>query len=147
MCLDIAVKAHEHQIDKLGFPYVLHPIRVARLVGDHYILKGLAVLHDVDEDYGLDKFDTSFLKKRHRNVLGLLTHDKKISYKSYINGVLSNMIATKIKKCDVCDNLDPKRISELRKIDPDTASRLVEKYTFALDKLDHSVERCKNEKL
>ena len=47
--LEIAVKAHEGQVDKNGVAYILHPLAVAGLL-ETLELKTIAVLHDTIED-------------------------------------------------------------------------------------------------
>lgn len=55
--LDVAVQAHEGQLRKYtDDPYVVHPIRVARMVGDAFpdiTMIAAAYLHDVIEDCGM----------------------------------------------------------------------------------------------
>ncbi len=47
--IQLAVKAHSGQVDKVGQPYILHPLRVMfRLANE--IEMTVAVLHDVIED-------------------------------------------------------------------------------------------------
>ena len=41
----------------------------------------------------------------------LLTHDKKVPYKKYIENIKTNKIALKVKLADLEDNLDIKRIA------------------------------------
>ena len=45
----LASQVHQGQRDKLGKPYILHPIAVASLVDD-FELKTIAMLHDTIED-------------------------------------------------------------------------------------------------
>lgn len=68
--IELAVNAHAGQLDKVGIPYILHPLRVMLAVSDlpvHYmsgtVLKAdtnamiVAVLHDVVEDTDVEADD------------------------------------------------------------------------------------------
>lgn len=129
--LEIAVLAHFDQKDKLGKVYIDHPLRVSSRV-DGYLLKSIALLHDVDEDCGLDEFDTSDFPDIVFDVLDLLYHHKNEPYKDYIKKIKTSRLATKVKIADLMDNTDLDRLDELYQKDPKTALRLAKKYVWAL---------------
>ena len=130
--LVIAGLAHYGQRDKLGNPYIDHPIRVSMLL-DTYLSKSIALLHDVDEDDELSKYDMSGFPDIYFEMLDLLTHHKRMSYMEYVMKLSTSALATKVKIADLMDNTDPKRLDELYKHDPKTALRLAEKYLWALE--------------
>lgn len=109
---EIAVQAHQGQVDKNGVPYICHPIAVAQKC-PYYTAKCVAMLHDVLEDteltsenllaMGVEEYIVECVEK--------LTHDPKIPYLDYIQDIIDtrdiNIIS--VKYADLCDNLDPMR--------------------------------------
>lgn len=112
LATEIAVQAHNGQVDKNGVPYICHPIIVAQRCLS-YSAKCVAMLHDVLEDtevtaqdllkMGIEKYIVECVEK--------LTHDPKVSYLDYIQDIIDtqdlNIIS--VKHADLCDNLDPMR--------------------------------------
>jgi len=131
---EISSLAHFDQKDKLGEPYIDHPIRVAKQL-DGYLLKTIAILHDVNEDYGLDEFDMDDFPEIVFDVLDLLYHNKQTSYKDYIKEIKTSSLATKVKIADLMDNTDFERLDKIYEDDPETALRLAKKYVWALEYL------------
>lgn len=129
--LEIAIIAHYDQRDKLGEPYIDHPIRVSMSL-DTYISKSLGLLHDVDEDDSLYNYDMSDYPDIYLEILDLLRHHKRMPYKEYIMKLSTSALATKVKIADLMDNTDSKRLDALYKIDPKTALRVAKKYVWAL---------------
>jgi len=132
--LSVALHAHKHQVDKLGMPYIDHPIRVS-LNFDDPILKSISVLHDVIEDAPINLMDQYYFSKDVYEVLDLLTHTKYDSYHKYIRKLSVNPMAVKVKIADLIDNTDPHRMKKLYEIDPKTAIRVSKKYIWALQYL------------
>lgn len=109
--IQIAVKAHEGQKDKAGQPYILHPLRVM-LRTDSEIERICAVLHDVIEDTPITLQilrDEGFAPEV-LNVLDLLTKRKGESYDDFINRILTNETACRVKLADLADNMNLSRI-------------------------------------
>lgn len=130
------IDAHRDQTNKLGESYIEHPLRVATvyLKNEDYIIKSIGLLHDVKEDcYDIDTSYFEEYKLAVDRALYLLTHDKQMSYKDYIDKIINNKIATKVKIADLLDNSDPERLDALYKKDPKTALRLAKKYKWALE--------------
>ena len=128
-----ATKYHVAQRDKVGEPYILHPIRVMLAVST-LPEKCVAVLHDVIED-------TSCTEQELReNFTGEITDAvvaiskvKGETYKEYLKRVKENPIARTVKIADVRDNASPVR---LYKLDPETVQRLTKKYLTAIQYLE-----------
>ena len=111
--IEIALSAHNNQVDKDGRPYILHPLRVM-LKMDTEVEQIAAVLHDVLEDSDLSSFS---LRERGASqeiltVLDHLTHRKNESYEEFILRVRQNPIAKKIKLADLWDGMDLRRLPE-----------------------------------
>jgi (p)ppGpp synthase/HD superfamily hydrolase len=110
--IEIAVTAHKGQVDKAGKPYILHPLRLMfKLQTENEMI--VAVLHDVveDTDWTIEKLEAEGFDEEVLNAVKLLTHDKKVPYKKYIEAMKPNKIALKVKLADLEDNLDIKRIA------------------------------------
>jgi len=129
----LAVKYHEGQVDKLGKPYVEHPIRVMKQCGNEDE-KIVALLHDIVEDTPVtfadlrqEGFDKHIIK-----AIDCITHREGESYHEYLNRVKSNPIATWVKRYDLQDNMDLDRLPNITDKD---LSRL-EKYLYAYNELE-----------
>ena len=133
--IEIAVEAHSGQTDKAGAAYILHPLRVMMsLEGEDDLIVG--VLHDVIEDC------PDWTPERLRDegfsttVLMALAHVTKLSededYPAFIARAAQNPIARRVKRADLLDNLDVRRLPEVTE-----KSRLrLNKYLRALEQLD-----------
>ena len=108
--LRIAVIAHAGQKDKLGYPYILHPLAVASQL-DSLDLKTVALLHDVIEDTSVtDRYllDSGIPKKLVESVM-ILTKPKDMSYESYLERVKTDPVALAVKKADLAHNTSSNR--------------------------------------
>jgi len=108
--VDLAIRAHEGQLDKRGVPFIRHPLRVMSLM--HSIDEMICgVLHDVLEDTDCDITHLKALGIPDNliNVVDILTHKKGVDYFKYIKNVQSNELARKVKLADLTDNMDPER--------------------------------------
>ncbi len=111
--IEIAVLAHKDQVDKAGKPYILHPLRLMfKMQTENEMI--VAVLHDVveDTDWTIEKLEAEGFDEAVITAVKLLTHDKKIPYKKYIEAIKTNKIALNVKLADLEDNLDIKRIAK-----------------------------------
>ena len=106
----IAYEKHHGQIDKIGMPYVFHPMHVAEMMDDE-ISTCVALLHDVveDTDMTFEELEKEFPEEVIA-PLRVLTHEKGEDYLEYIRGVKGNEIALKVKKADMAHNTDPDRM-------------------------------------
>jgi len=136
----LATKAHSNQVDKIGEPYILHPIRVM-LSCNSIECKTVAILHDVLEDTDITVMDLKQLFKEYPitivqpiiDAVVAITKIKNESYINYLAKVKNNYIATYVKKIDIKDNMSPIRTY---KLDHDTQKRLAKKYEYALHTLN-----------
>jgi len=128
--IEIAVEAHEGQIDKGGNPYILHPLRVMMSV-DGELEKIVAVLHDVVEDSNWT-FEALLAEGFSIEVIEALKSVTKESededYDLFIQRAMQNPIGRKVKIADLRDNLDVTRISDIT----DTDVKRINKYKKAL---------------
>lgn len=128
----IATTAHRGQVDKGGEPYILHPIRVM-LSGKTKIEKICGVLHDVieDTDITLEYLKNQGFSDEVLLSLDALTKRYSESYDKFINRILENEIACKVKQADLSDNMDLSRIKNPSEKD----YKRIEKYRNATNKI------------
>jgi len=126
----VATKAHEGQADKVGMPYIQHPMAVCELV-DGEQEKIVALLHDVVEDTGVTLndlrnhgFDDEIIA-----AVEAITKRKGEEFEKYLQRVKANEIALAVKFADIQHNMSPDRYE---KLPPETKERLVAKYNHAL---------------
>jgi (p)ppGpp synthase/HD superfamily hydrolase len=127
----IAEKAHAKQKRFNGEPYINHCFRVANSVGDCYLRKSVAMLHDVIEDTNITSSDLleAGLDQIIVDAVKALTKPNGVWYMSYVvDQVSKNPIAIDVKIADLCDNLN---INQLTVVDERAYNR-VHKYCEAL---------------
>lgn len=107
--IGVATAFHEGQVDKNGEPYILHPLRVMLKFTDP-IEQAAAVLHDIVEDtvISLPYLKSHGFPGRVLELVDLLTRKEGEMYMDYLERVVSDPTATRIKIADVEDNL-PRR--------------------------------------
>lgn len=135
LAVALAASVHEHQTDKGGNAYILHPLRLMmRLRTKDEELMCIAVLHDTIED-SEEKVTIETLRdlgfsERVLSALTLLTHDHKIPYDVYIKGIAVNEDAIRIKIEDLKDNSDITRLKGLRQKDFERLEKYHRAYLF-----------------
>jgi len=109
--IKIAARAHADQKDKSGQPYILHPLRVMFKMRDP-IDQIIAVLHDVLEDCDLGPFlvSTAAFPDEVLDALQLLTRVPKMPYDQYIQKIMVDPRAVRVKIADLEDNMDITRL-------------------------------------
>lgn len=112
--LVLATNSHAGQLDKGGFPYVLHPISVMYLLGDGVDeeLQCIALGHDLCEDTDVTFTQLRELGFSERVIEGIkcLTKMPGQSYDEYKAIVKSNPDSIKVKIADLRHNTDIKRL-------------------------------------
>jgi len=126
--IDLAARAHEGQTDKVGAPYIAHPVAVmGRVLTEEE--KTVAVLHDVveDTDMTLDDLREHGFDERVVGAVDALSKRPDEPLEASMRRVLDEPtgLARTVKRADLAHNGDPDRLAEL---DDDTRSRLTEKY-------------------
>jgi (p)ppGpp synthase/HD superfamily hydrolase len=125
--VQIAVRAHADQKDRYGAPYILHPLRVmSRLKTETEQIVG--ILHDVVEDT-----DCTFEALRREGfseeiiaAVDCVTKRDGEAYEDFVTRSGSNSLARVVKLADLEDNMDIRRMPELR---PDDFERLKKYHT------------------
>jgi (p)ppGpp synthase/HD superfamily hydrolase len=112
-----AYRAHEHQLDKGGMPYILHPLAVAEMMGDDEDAVIVALLHDVIEDTSVraqDLLCAGFDDKVVQSVVSISRRPGE-AYSGYLDRVKKDELATKVKLGDLRHNSDLGRLSNVDK--------------------------------
>lgn len=138
----LAVDLHDGQKDKIGLPYIFHPLRVMIAVQGHArsIHHAMAaVLHDTMEDSGVteNNLRARGVPDKVVDAVKLLTHVQNQPYKAYIEGIIesANPIALLVKYEDARDNYN--RLNMIQ--DKDLKNRLFDKYDWTIRKLRNYV--------
>lgn len=118
LALTIASRAHEGQRDKAGNDYILHPLHVAERCRSPKA-KIAALLHDTLEDthvtapYLLEQgFPTEIV-----DAVLAVTRREGEPYDEYVRRAATNPIGREVKRADLEDNMDIRRLNELSDTD------------------------------
>lgn len=138
-----ATKHHHGQFDISGMPYILHPLKVMHYVkSEDEELMAIAVLHDVVEDCFSHDFEEGYQALRDigmtvRVVEGvrILSRDKSTPYDTYIELVMTNSDAMKVKMADLRHNMDIRRLKGVT----DKDIKRIEKYARTYTKLKEKI--------
>lgn len=134
----LAVHAHAGQRDKAGAPYILHPLRLmVRLGLDATEWERMAaVLHDVVEDtsFKLPELAQLGCPAPVLEALACLTRRPDETYETFVDRVIPNAIARRVKHVDLEDNMDVLRLATISAKDLERLQR----YRAAWQKLVES---------
>lgn len=111
--IKIAKEAHKNQVDKGGNDYFNHLVSVMNKM-DTDFEKTCAILHDILEDTYITKdiLLEEGISIDVIDIVEILTRKHNEDYFKYIERILSNKIASKIKLADLEDNMNLSRIKE-----------------------------------
>jgi (p)ppGpp synthase/HD superfamily hydrolase len=116
----IAVEAHRGKQDRAGQPYILHPLRVMFNVGTEEE-RIVAVLHDVVEDHGevwpMERLRQSGFPEHILDALDCVTRRTGEDYEQFVERSRGNPIGRRVKLADLEDNMDVRRLSEVKEED------------------------------
>lgn len=131
LAIKLAAEGHINQVDKGGKPYILHPIKVMHyLKTDDMELMSIGVLHDVVDDCDISLQDLRNFGFSDRVVEGvrLMSNEEGISYEDYINRMLTNIDAVRVKLADLRHNTDVRRLKGLTEKDFKRMEKYQESY-------------------
>jgi (p)ppGpp synthase/HD superfamily hydrolase len=114
--LAIAAVAHETQTDKNGAPYLLHVIRVMQGVpAQHAAARIAAVLHDLveDTDWTLERLAAEGFSPDVLAAVDALTRRPDEPYADFITRAAAHPLARLVKRADLEDNMDLRRLAGL----------------------------------
>ncbi len=133
--IQLAAKAHQGMSDKAGKPYIFHLLRVMmRLETEEEQI--VAVLHDIveDTDHTLEELRKLGYQKKIIEAIECLTkreEEKGDRYDRFIDRVIKNPLATRVKIADLEDNMNVQRLLKSEQEDLDR----IGKYHRAWSKL------------
>lgn len=127
----IAIKAHENQLDKAGKPYILHLLRVSDK-GKTDIEKVCGLLHDLieDTDWTFDRLKQEGFSEEIIDILECLTRKEDEDYTDFIGRLSQNPTAIKVKLNDLEDNMNIIRLSELTEKDVERLKKYLKAYHY-----------------
>ena len=110
--LAIALKAYAGKKDKAGKTYILHPLRIMAKM-DTSEEMSVALLHDVIEDSEITAKDLlqEGIPANIVTAVQALTKIEGEDYEQFVDRVLKNKLAAKIKKADIEDNINVLRLT------------------------------------
>lgn len=134
--LEIALKAYSGQKDKAGKTYILHPLRLMSKMGSEEEM-AVALLHDVIEDseFSADDLLEAGIPAIIVNAVISLTKIDGEDYDAFMERVLKNKLASRVKKADIEDNINLLRLNVVTEKDLARAAKYHKAWRF----LD---ERC-----
>ncbi len=126
VALRIALEAHAGARDKGGAPYVLHPLRMMMAMNSD-AERMAALLHDSVEDgpgWSFARLRREGMPARVVSAVRLLSKpeekrrrsrkEKDATYFAYLRRLARNPVAVAVKKADLRDNLDVRRLRHVR---------------------------------
>ena len=112
--LEIALKAYSGQRDKAGKTYILHPLRIMSKMETEYEMS-VALLHDVIEDsnYSADDLLKEGIPPEVVEAVQLLSKVSGETYDQFIDRIVNNSLASKVKLADIEDNINILRLESV----------------------------------
>ena len=112
--LEIALKAYSGQRDKAGKTYILHPLRIMSKMETEYEMSA-AILHDVIEDsnYSADDLLKEGIPLEVVEAVQLLSKVSGETYDQFIDRIVDNSLASKVKLADIEDNINILRLESV----------------------------------
>jgi (p)ppGpp synthase/HD superfamily hydrolase len=140
--IELATLAHASQVDKVGQPYIGHPMRVMNnlsTVED----KIVGVLHDAieDSDLTLENLTALGFPQIILEAIDTITKRSNEDYEAYLKRVMSNPIALRVKIADMSDNMDISRIAQPKEKDYSRMKKYQATLPRLLEALDHFKEQ------
>jgi len=132
----IAATAHQDQMDRANAPYILHPLRMM-MRGQTMLEQIVAVLHDVveDSDWTLEQLPSEGFPEEAIAAINCLTRRVDESYDEFIDRILVNPLATRVKRYDLEDNMTLTRLGALSDKDVDRLQRYHKAHRRVLEAL------------
>lgn len=136
LAIDIATEAHKNQKDKVGKPYITHVMRVMERCKTEEE-KIVAALHDVVEDTSttLDDLKKSGFDESIISAVDAITQRQGEEKTVYIERVKANPIALRVKINDLEDNMDIRRLPELKDKDVERLKGYLLTYRMLLNEI------------
>lgn len=136
----LAAKVHKGQVDRFGKPYILHVMRVM-MRGHDFDEQVLGALHDVLERSNLTMTDLEKKGFSPRILKGMvhITRIPEETYEQYIDRVMEDNLAIRVKLHDLADKMDLLHVEQL---DPSDLKRY-NKQLAAYHRMKRMVQEAK----
>ena len=136
----LAAKVHKGQVDRFGKPYILHVMRVM-MRGHDLNEQVLGALHDVIERSALtlDDLARKGFSPRILQALDHISRRGEETYEAYIDRVIQDNLAIRVKLHDLADKMDLLHVDQL---DPSDLKRYNKQLT-AYHRMKRLVEEAK----
>lgn len=134
----IAMKAHKGQTDKYGNPYILHPLRVMGM-GRTEEERIVGILHDVVEDtaWTFDDMRKEGFSERIVAALDCVTkRSEDEDYDKFVARTRTNPLAIRVKLNDLTDNMDIRRMGEVKEKDVKRLNKYLRAYRLLAADMD-----------
>ena len=128
--ISIAKDAHQYQVDKYGASYIDHITRVMN-AGNSVEEKIVGILHDIveDTDWTFERLISEGFSENIVDAVRCLTKtDVNEDYELFIDRVITNPLALRVKINDLSDNLDIKRMPEIKSEDLKRLNKYLKAY-------------------
>ena len=132
--LQIAIRAHKGQKDKAGHDYILHPIRVSERCDDPRA-KIVALLHDTIEDTDVTADylrEEGFTEEIVEAVLAVTRREGE-EYDDYVRRAAQNELGRMVKRADLEDNMDIRRLPELTDRDVERLRKYLRAWQYIVE--------------
>jgi (p)ppGpp synthase/HD superfamily hydrolase len=140
----IVTRVFGDKVDKGGFPYIIHLLKVYSTVSE-YNEQVCALLHDIIEDTDVTYDDLKEVGYPDEiiDILRILTKVKGEDYKDYIDRIIKsdNYHAMNIKLADLRHNMDSGRIKNPT---PNDVERITKRYEPAYERIYNKLNERKN---
>lgn len=135
--IQIAVKAHRKQTDKYDAAYILHPMRVMGL-GRTEDEKIVGILHDVveDTDWTFNDLRKEGFKEHIIEAIDAVTKRDGEDYDAFVARTARNQLAIRVKLNDLMDNMDIRRMPEVKETDVKRLNKYLKAWKLLTAKLD-----------
>lgn len=136
--IKLAAIHHDGQYDRGGNPYILHVMKVMHyLKSDDEELNCIAVLHDIVEDTDVtfkDLHDAG-MTTRIVEAVHVLTKMRGQTAEEYLDLILGNRDAIRVKMCDLRHNMDIRRLKGVTEKDIQRLEKYSKMYTVLKEAL------------
>ena len=132
--LQIAVRAHKGQKDKAGHDYILHPIRVSERCDDPRA-NIVALLHDTieDTDVTADYLREEGFTEEIVEAVMAVTRREGEEYDDYVRRAAQNELGRMVKRADLEDNMDIRRLPELTDRDVERLRKYLRAWQYIVE--------------
>ena len=130
LAIELAISAHDGEFDKHnGRPFIEHPFRVMN-AGQTLEEKIVGVLHDVIEntEWTLDQLSEKGFSGEIVDGVDAMSKRENEPYDDYMQRVLKNPVAKRVKMNDLTDNMDIRRLSVVGNEDIDRLNKYLKAY-------------------